>query len=185
MNLRGAGVLGHFGIPGLAPFIAVALFFGGMGAAVGAYVLLSKRTDALRRAMGNGLRVAAFACFGMATVFPLIVHASPTFTRPSTGARLAFVSPQQGEEIRGSPPIVRVELRLDGGKIVPVTSLHLVPNEGHIHLYLDGSLVSMTGLDAQISAAPGQHSLRAEFVAVDHRPFRPRVLATVTFRVGP
>ncbi|TMK96717.1 MAG: hypothetical protein E6G40_10375 [Actinobacteria bacterium] len=58
MNLRGAGVLGHFGIPGLAPFIAVALFFGGMGAAVGAYVLLSKRTDALRRAMGIGLRVA-------------------------------------------------------------------------------------------------------------------------------
>src|SRR2546427_8064696 len=30
-----------------------------------------------------------------------------------------------------------------------------------------------------------EHSLRAEFVAVDHRLFRPRVLATVRFRVGP
>ena len=185
MNVRPAGILGHVGISGLAPFIAVALFFGGMAAAVGAYVLLSKRSDALRRAMGIGLGVAAFGCFGLATVFPLIVHASPTFTRPSTSARLEFVSPRQGEEIQGDPAVVRIELRLDGGKIVPITSLHLVPNEGHIHLYLDDSLVSMTGLDAQISAAPGRHTLRAEFVAVDHRPFRPRVLATVTFHVGP
>jgi hypothetical protein len=35
---------------------------------------------------------------------------------------------------------VRVELRLEGGKIVPISSLRLVANEGHIHLYLDGSL---------------------------------------------
>jgi hypothetical protein len=63
-------------------------------------------------------------------------------------------------------------------------SLRLVPNEGHIHLYLDGSLVSMTtALDAQVTASPGQHELRAEFVAVDHSPFQPRVLATVTFWV--
>jgi hypothetical protein len=53
-----------------------------------------------------------------------------------------------------------------------------------IHLYLDGSLVSMTtGLDAEIVAPPGQHELRAEFVAVDHGPFQPRVVRTVTFSV--
>ena len=185
MNVRAAGVLGHFGIPGLAPFIAMALFFGGMGAAVGAYVLLSQRTHAVRRAMGIGVGVAAFGCFGLATVFPLIVHASPTLTRPSTSARLAFVSPRQGEVVPGNPALIQVQLELDGGKIVPISSLHLVPNEGHIHLYLDGSLVSMTGLDVRIVAAPGRHSLRAEFVAVDHRPFRPRVLATVMFEVRP
>lgn len=66
----------------------------------------------------------------------------------------------------------------------PFTSLRLLPDAGHIHLYLDRSLVSMTtGLDAQIAASPGQHELRAEFVAVDHGPFQPRVVATVTFSV--
>lgn len=67
---------------------------------------------------------------------------------------------------------------------MPLTSLHLIPNAGHVHLYLDGSLVSMTtGLDGDVTAAPGPHQIRAEFVAVDHLPFDPRVIATVTFRV--
>ena len=85
---------------------------------------------------------------------------------------------------RGSPVSIPVQLRLHGGTVVPFTSLRLVPNESHIHLFLDGSLVSMTtGLHAQISASAGQHELRAEFVAVDHAPFQPRVVATVTFSV--
>ena len=59
-----------------------------------------------------------------------------------------------------------------------------MPNEGHIHLYLDGALVSMTtGLDAQISASPGEHEVRAEFVAVDHGPFQPSVVTTVAISV--
>ena len=68
---------------------------------------------------------------------------------------------------------------------MPTTSLHLIPNEGHIHLYLDGSLLAMTGLDTQIIVLPGPHTLRAEFVAVDHGPFRPPVVATEMFRVQP
>ena len=76
-------------------------------------------------------------------------------------------------------------LRLSGGRVVPLTSIHLVPNEGHIHLYLDGSLEAMTGLDASIAVQPGSHTLEAEFVAADHGPFRPRVIVTVAFRVLP
>ena len=53
------------------------------------------------------------------------------------------------------------------------------------HLYLDGALVSMTGLETRITAPPGVHTLEAEFVAVDHAPFQPRVRASVTFRTGP
>jgi hypothetical protein len=74
---------------------------------------------------------------------------------------------------------------LVGGTITPVTSFHLLPNKGHVHLYLDGSLESMTGLDARIRASPGQHTHRAEFVAMDHQPFHPRVTAEVTFEVEP
>jgi hypothetical protein len=86
---------------------------------------------------------------------------------------------------KGDPATLPVTLQLEGGKVVPFSSLHLVADEGHIHLYLDGSLVSMTGLQSHISASRGQHVLRAEFVAVDHEPFQPRVIATVTFQVEP
>lgn len=36
-----------------------------------------------------------------------------------------------------------------------------------------------------IEASPDIHRLRAEFVAVDHGPFSPPVIASVTFRVTP
>ena len=78
-----------------------------------------------------------------------------------------------------------VTLRLNGGGIVPLTSTAVRPNEGHIHVFLDDQLLSMTGLEATIIALPGEHTLRAEFVASDHGPFRPPVTASVTFRVRP
>jgi len=154
-----------------------------MGAGVGAYWFFSRERDPRHRAAAIGLIVLTAACLVVAMAIPFIVHATPELGRPSTDARLRFLSPRPGELIRGNPAIVPVTLHLYGGKIVPFSSLHLVPNEGHIHLYLDGSLVTMTGLDARVTADPGEHSLRAEFVAVDHGPFQPRVLASVTFRV--
>ena len=42
-----------------------------------------------------------------------------------------------------------------------------------------------TGLTAGITATPGSHELRAEFVAIDHLPFDPPVIATVTALVTP
>jgi len=138
---------------------------------------------AIRRAGPVGFGLLAVLCLVLATAVPFLIHATPLLTRPTSSAHLQIVSPSSGEVIEGDPATISVELRLDGGTIVPITSLHLVPNEGHIHLYLDGSLLSMTGLDTQIIVLPGPHTLRAEFVAVDHGPFRPPVVATVTFRV--
>src|SRR5207237_5202570 len=111
-----------------------------------------------------------FGCLGLGTALPFIVHAGPLFTRPSTKAQLEILSPRPNEVIVGDPAAVPVVLRLQGGKVVAFTSIHLIPNEGHIHLYLDDSLVSMTGLVARVTASPGTHTLVAEFVAVDHVP---------------
>ena len=107
---------------------------------------------------------------------------SPQETRPSSSATIAFVSPTNGDVVKGDRAMVK--LSLDGAKIVPQTSTNIRPDEGHVHLLLDGSIVSMNyGLEDTIAVKPGQHVLRAEFVAADHRPFEPRVFTEVVFEV--
>jgi hypothetical protein len=179
-------MLGHVGASAAAVFIATGLFFLALGSSYGAYWLFTHPSNTGRRALSIGLGVLAFGCFAVATAFPLLLGASPSLGRPSTSARLEIVSPRPGDVIQGDPASVHVVVRLDGGTVVSTTSLRLVPNEGHIHLSLDGSLVSMTtGLDAVVSASPGPHELRAEFVAIDHGPFDPRLQTTVGFVVRP
>jgi len=165
--------------------VAVGLFFSGVGAALGAY-RFSRRSDPRIRRIGTiGLGAISLTCFLLVTFFPVFLGASPSLGRPSTTAELTMVSPHPGERFHGDPAIVPVELHLVGGQVVQTTSLRLIPNEGHIHLYLDGSLVAMTGLTDSVSARPGTHALRAEFVAINHLPFDPRVSVSVTFTVDP
>jgi hypothetical protein len=107
---------------------------------------------------------------------------SPTAqeARPSSPATIAFQSPTNGEQVKGAT--VSVKLSLKGAKIVPQTTTNIRPDEGHVHLLLDGQIVSMNyGLEDTIAVKPGQHVLRAEFVAADHRPFEPRVFTEVVF----
>jgi hypothetical protein len=55
-----------------------------------------------------------------------------------------------------------------------------------VHVFVDGAIVSMGyTLDSRIFVVPGIHRLQVEFVAVDHAPFRPPVLSSVTFTVKP
>ena len=178
---RSQGILAHIGAPGPAPFIAILLFLVGIGAALGAYRLSGHSDPRTRRVGLVGFGVLACVCFLAATFLPLFLGARLSVDRPSTTARLTVLSPHAGEVLRGDPATIHISLELDGGQIVPATSLRLVPNEGHIHLSLDGSLIAMTGLVGDVAAAPGPHTLSAEFVAIDHGPFQPRVIATVTF----
>jgi hypothetical protein len=103
--------------------------------------------------------------------------------RPSTAATLSFVSPRPGEVLASDTVTVRV--RLDGGRLSPTTTATPGEDSGHLHLLLDGDLVSMpTTLGTPISIgdlSPGTHTLMAEYVAADHGPFDPRVTATVRF----
>ena len=112
---------------------------------------------------------------------------SPSATSPaarlSSTAQLAIVSPKNGQVVAGSSVDLRVSLKR--ARIVPATTTHLEPDQGHLHVFLDDQIVSMTfGLNQTIpGVSPGQHVLRVEFVASDHGPFDPRVFASVVFEV--
>jgi hypothetical protein len=138
----------------------------------------------LPRFMGWLSGGAAAASLVLAIVLPPIISPEISSARPSSSARVTIVSPRPGQEFRGDPAEVPVTLRLTGGRIVRFTSTKLVSNEGHIHLYLDGALILMSySLNGRVGILPGAHALRAEYVAVDHAPFNPPVLARVRFRV--
>jgi hypothetical protein len=104
--------------------------------------------------------------------------------RPSSTASLTIVSPTPGQLIKGTT--LHVKLQLMGGTVVRQTSTNLTPDHGHIHLSVDNKVISiLAGLEQDIkNLTTGQHLLTAEFVAVDHGIFNPRVIQTVTFRVS-
>lgn len=102
-------------------------------------------------------------------------------SRPRSTAQLSILTPEPGVTVSGGS--IEVRLELEGGRITKEVSTNLKPDEGHIHLKLDGRTITLLGsLEETIpSVALGPHILEAEFVAADHGPFDPRVLATVTF----
>jgi hypothetical protein len=103
--------------------------------------------------------------------------------RPSTTAELEVISPKSGEVIKGSVIPLRISLR--DARVVSEASNELRPDEGHVHVHLDGELVSMAyGLKQNIrDVAPGPHRIRVEFVAADHAPFEPRLFTDVAVQV--
>ena len=105
--------------------------------------------------------------------------------RPSSTAQLSIASPKVGEVVHGST--VDLQVKLQGAKLVPATTTDIVPDEGHLHVLLDDTLISMTeGLEQTIpDVPPGPHRIQVEFVASDHAPFDPRVVAVVAFEVAP
>ena len=104
-------------------------------------------------------------------------------SRPSSPAEISILSPQNGQVVHGTS--MDLKLSLKGAKVVPLTTTNITPTTGHVHVYLDGKIVSMTaGLEQTVGAlTPGTHTVRAEFVAADHRPFDPRVFTDVAFEV--
>ena len=101
--------------------------------------------------------------------------------RPTSTGVLTIVSPKNGDRVAGR--IVQLEVDLKGAEIVKQTSTDLRPDQGHLHVMLDGALVTMTsGTSLPLTdLTPGEHLLLVEFVASDHAPFDPRVQAAVSF----
>jgi hypothetical protein len=110
--------------------------------------------------------------------------ADPTGPRPASSAHLAIQAPRDGQTF--DDPDVEVRVRLEDARLVDLTTTDIRPDEGHLHVMLDDTLVSMTGELHQTLPRldPGQHVLTVEFVAADHLPFDPRVVAGVAFRVA-
>jgi hypothetical protein len=105
--------------------------------------------------------------------------------RPASTAKLTILAPRNGQTISRQAPEVR--LNLAGAKIVSQTTTRIRPDQGHIHLLVDGKLVAMNyGLNERLpDLSPGQHLVQVEFVAADHAPFEPRVLTQAAFQVTP
>ena len=103
--------------------------------------------------------------------------------RPASTAKLAIIAPTNGQVVHGTT--VQMKVRLKDATIVPATTADIVPDEGHLHVILDDQLISMTGQTTQLlsNLSPGQHLLKVEFVASDHAPVDPRVIAAVAFEV--
>jgi hypothetical protein len=108
--------------------------------------------------------------------------ARPAAQRPRSTATLRILTPAPGAVVTGRT--LQVRLELTGATITPETSTNLKPDRGHIHLILDGRVVSMSyGLEQTVPVTPGDHLMQAEFVATDHFPFNPRVVTSATFTV--
>jgi hypothetical protein len=177
------GFLAHQGSIGIAGVVAISLFLAAWPLGFVAWTLLTPPSAGLRRGEGLGLGVLAAGCLCVATLLPFFIRPGPSVFRPHTTATIRVVSPLPNEVIRGDQ--VRVVAQVEGGRVVSFTSTTLVPNEGHVHVSLDGRLVSMlAGLTTTVPVSPGEHTLQVEFVAIDHGSFDPRVRASVTFRVA-
>ncbi len=125
-----------------------------------------------------GVGIVLILAIGCTSGSKTATESTPSQVRPRSTATLSIADPAPGAVIAGSK--LQVRLKLIGGRIVPQTTTRITPDEGHIHLMVDGKVISMTyGLDQEVEVSKGRHLLEAEFVAADHFPFNPRVLSSV------
>ena len=92
-----------------------------------------------------GVAFALSACGSGAATSPTTSSPTPTVSadRPASPAKLAIISPKNGQVVHGTR--VEMKVSLKDAKIVPATSATIVPDEGHLHVILDDQLISMTG----------------------------------------
>ena len=160
-------VLAH-GLGGNGPEIEL-LFLGGALVLFGIFKGAQKmRTNLLLGLIGVAMVVGAFA-------FP---KSGTTRAAPSDVA-ISITSPADNEVVPANEKL-NVQVELDNAELTTETQ-GTDPRLGHIHIYVDGSVVSMpTELNADIELEPGEHDLMVEYVAADHSRFEPPITDEVT-----
>lgn len=103
--------------------------------------------------------------------------------RPSSTARIEIVEPEPGASVPAED--VRVRVNLEGATLVEEATTEIRPDEGHIHLKVDGQTITLLGgLEEEVPGLePGLHVLEVEFAAGDHGPFDPPVIQSQQFTV--
>jgi len=134
--------------------------------------MTTRRIDP-RAPLALAIAVLLAACSGQPSVSEPSLPAS-LGPRPASPAKIEIQEPAPSTTVSGTK--VHIVLTLTGAKIVQGTSTTIRPDEGHVHLYVNGVLVSMNyGLEQDIPVQQGTIDIKAEFVAADHAPFSPRV----------
>jgi hypothetical protein len=127
--------------------------------------------------------VLAVVTLAAGVIVPSLMSPKYASVRPRSAATLTILSPTPNEVVTGDR--MRVDLRLVGGRLTDVTTTRVTPTTGHLHVSIDGRLLSMTSAtDTQVDISDlsdGEHLLEANFVAADHGPFQPPVTASVPF----
>jgi hypothetical protein len=166
--------------------LSTALFLGaGLLAWIGAARLRGTGFPRVPKAMAWVAAGMAPVVLAAGFVLPARLFPGPSAVRPATSATVSIVRPAEGAVFPAGPTEVTVQVKLEGGRLTSTTSTRLIPNEGHLHVYLDGALISMTqGLTQRLEVLPGAHVVRVDFVATDHGLFNPPVTAEVDFSVA-
>jgi hypothetical protein len=125
-------------------------------------------------------------------IFLLAACSSPsassasTATRPATPARLEILAPRQGAVVGPNPTL---RLNLSGARLATtaVSGANVPADEGFVHVYVDDKLVSVLySLTQKLPTLdPGPHTVRVDFVALDHAPFANQVTDSTRFSVKP
>lgn len=121
------------------------------------------------------LVLGAFALSAGAFIFK-----SDTSTAPAAAidAAITIESPAAGDTVPANDPL-QLTVDLQGGRLTAENASD-DPRDGHLHVYVDGELISMpTTATPEVELEPGLHEITVEFTQADHRSFEPRILDTV------
>lgn len=111
------------------------------------------------------------------------VSAAPSPDASAARPTIKVIAPEDGAAVAGGE--LKVQVETTGLKFVMPGNTR-VPGEGHVHLTLDGQPFKMSTTPDYVfkDVSAGPHTLKAELVQNDTKPFDPPVLQTVKFTVN-
>ena len=133
---------------------------------------------------GAATLMAASALVLLAACSSTSASPASSATRPATPARLEILAPRSGAVV-GPHPTLR--LRQSGARLATaaVSGAAGPADQGFAHVYEDNKLVSVlyTLTQRLPTLDAGPHTVRVDFVALDHAPFANNVTDSTRFSV--
>jgi hypothetical protein len=126
--------------------------------------------------------------------------AEPPKVEPPAGARVFFIDPGDGAEVKG--PLVEgkvaVKVKMGAEGITVHEAGQQIQGTGHHHLIVDGQHVAMGSIvpkddthlhygkgqtEAELTLAPGEHTLTMQFADGAHMSYGDKLSATIKIKV--